>query len=88
MGVLWQLVVSRRYGRSKCAPEKERERLDEETPASQGKIHVDFSTWNAMWSCFVAEVWFLFLFAIEGCRPAQVPRSCGRGGYARGVRWL
>ena len=72
MGVLWQLVVSRRYGRSKCAPEKERERLGEENSRFAGenprgflhveRFHVDFSTWNAMWSCFVAEVWFLFLF--------------------------
>ena len=28
MGVLWQLVVSRRYGRSKCAPEKEKKERD------------------------------------------------------------
>ena len=56
MGVLWQLVVSRRYGRSRYAPEKEKERLDEAL-VRRGKPRGAVSTW----SCFIAEVWLLFL---------------------------
>ena len=45
MGGLRQLVVSRCYGRSRCAPEKEKEkRVDEETLSQLG------------WSCSVVEV--------------------------------
>ena len=53
MGVLWQLVVSRRYGRSRCAPEQKKRDWTRKTLVRRG---------NPRGAVPLAEVWFLFLF--------------------------